>query len=98
MKTSISGKISKNNFFFQVYIMIFLYYSKFIEESDYAIHFDKKLTQYLVCLFLWDLVFQKFTKNSWKFLVTLLLLNLNYSSRLFRSHLKNLRKIHENFQ
>ena len=52
MKTSISGKISKNNFFFQVYIMIFLYYSKFIEESDYDIHFDKKLTQYLVCLFL----------------------------------------------
>ena len=52
--------------FSQIYL-IHLYYPKFIEDSEYLIHCDQKWTQHLLCSFFWDLVFEKFLKNSWKF-------------------------------
>ena len=43
--------------------MIHPYYPKFIEEFEYCIHFDQKLTQRLLYLFFSDLVFEKLVKN-----------------------------------
>ena len=45
--------------------MIYLYCPKFTKESEFRIRF---WTQYLLCSFFWDLVFEKFVKNSWNFL------------------------------
>ena len=47
--------------------MIHLCYPKFIEESEYGIHFDQKLTQHLLYSFFGALVYDKCVKTSWKF-------------------------------
>ena len=61
------------------YIMIHLYYPKFIEEPEYRIHFDQKLTQRFLYSFFWDLAFEKYVKNSWKFLRnTFIILSLEF--------------------
>ena len=69
----------KKNFFCQIDIMIHFFYTKFIEESEYRIQFDKKSTQHLLYSFFWDLVFEKFVKNSWRFFSnTFIILSLQF--------------------
>ena len=65
--------------FSQIYIMAHLYYPKFLEESEYRIHFDQKLTQHLLYSFFWALVFEKFVKTSRKFFSnTFIVLSLEF--------------------
>ena len=45
-----------------------------MKESEYLIHFDQKLTQRLLYLFIWDLVFEKFENNSRKFFSNIFLI------------------------
>ena len=79
----------KKYFFCQIDIMIHFFYTKFIEESEYRIQFDKNSTQHLPYSFFWDLVFEKFVKNSWKFFSnTFIILSLQFELFLLflRSH------------